>query len=274
MSALLRFYMFVNVLSLDVVGGAMISALFFARVFKVTILPYGLAALGLSVWIIYTADHLRDARHIGRHASSRRHAFHQKHAVVLTVLLLVAIGIDVVMIFFVRRPVLLGGIVLSAVILLYLLLQRRYYFLKEIFVASLYLFGILLPSFVVTPVQLTTAITLIILQFFFISLLNLYIFSWYDADQDTKDNLGSFVIRFGSSRASLIIRCLFAIVIIVGLYGLIANHFRVQFVIPLLMSTVLLLVFAYPRIFLHNESYRLLGDAVFFLPAIALICPG
>jgi len=65
-----RIYQFINVLSLDVVAGAMVSALFFARIFKVQILPWGVLALGLTVWTIYTTDHLVDAKRVNIPLSS------------------------------------------------------------------------------------------------------------------------------------------------------------------------------------------------------------
>ena len=64
MRAGLRFYQYINILSLDIAAGAVISAVFFAQIFNVQIKPYGLLALGLTVWIIYTVDHLRDAKKI------------------------------------------------------------------------------------------------------------------------------------------------------------------------------------------------------------------
>ena len=76
---LVRLYRILNTLSLDVSIGAVISAMFFAEVLQVKILPYGLATLALTVWIIYTIDHLRDARAIGTKASTARHLFHQHY---------------------------------------------------------------------------------------------------------------------------------------------------------------------------------------------------
>src|SRR4051812_45818950 len=138
MQKIFRAYRILNLLSLDVAIGAMICAMFFGRLLHVAILPYGFAALGLTVWIIYTADHLRDAKAIRHKATSERHRFHQDHFNVLAMMTAVGAIIDIVVIFFIRKPVFLGGIVLTIFVGVYLLFQSRVYFLKEIFVAVLY----------------------------------------------------------------------------------------------------------------------------------------
>jgi hypothetical protein len=98
-STVLRYYRLLNILSIDIAVGAVICALYFSKIFEVEVRPYGLAALALTVWVIYTADHLRDARNILKRASSERHAFHQSHFGILLVLLICAVVADGVIIF-------------------------------------------------------------------------------------------------------------------------------------------------------------------------------
>jgi len=62
-----------------------ICASFFARLLDVAILPQGLISLGLTVWIIYTADHLLDAKKFkNKMRLTERHRFHQRHFKVIT----------------------------------------------------------------------------------------------------------------------------------------------------------------------------------------------
>src|SRR6478752_4226225 len=124
MKPIARFYRYCNYLSLDVACGAMVCASFFARILHVQLRPYGLASLGLTVWIIYTADHLMDAHKLTREASSQRHRFHQQNFRVLVIVLGVAAFVDLLVIFFVRKPILNWGIALSTAVLLYLFFQR------------------------------------------------------------------------------------------------------------------------------------------------------
>src|SRR6187402_2077625 len=119
------FYRTINLLSIDVAAGAVCSSLLFAEILKVHILSYGLASLGLSVWIIYTADDLLDARKIKTPAATERHRFHQRHFNLLLILLAVAILVNGLIILFVRKPVLISGIIVASFVAIYLLLHRH-----------------------------------------------------------------------------------------------------------------------------------------------------
>ena len=272
-AALIRAYRILNILSLDVACGALISALFFARIFEVTIRPYGLAALGLSVWIIYTADHLWDARAIADEAISRRHAFHQKYRSALILFLLFAAIVNGVIIFYVRPQVMIGGAILLLLIAVYLILQRKFHFLKEVLVAILYLSGVMLPSFMVTQVRLTGSDHAIILVFFLITLLNLFIFSWFDAELDHRNKLGSFATRFGKQVTYLVIIFLFVLAFGATFFQLVQYGMKPEWFVLWLMLITLLFIFLSDDFFSKKEYYRLLGDAVFFLPAICFVWP-
>ena len=60
MSKILRLCQTLNILSIDIAAGAVICCAFFADILGVSVLPYGFITLGLTVWIIYTVDHLLD----------------------------------------------------------------------------------------------------------------------------------------------------------------------------------------------------------------------
>ena len=79
MDTLIRFYRMCNLLSLDVAGGAVVCALFFSKLLSVTPYVQGMIALGLTVWVIYTADRLLDVRALKNAAASERHKFHQQY---------------------------------------------------------------------------------------------------------------------------------------------------------------------------------------------------
>jgi 4-hydroxybenzoate polyprenyltransferase len=271
MKDVLRYYRFINILSIDIAAGAVISALYFARIFNVTVRAYGLMALALTVWIIYTADHLRDARNISRRASSERHAFHQTNFKVLLILVICAVVADAVMIFFIRRTVFLWGLGLLGFVGLYLVLQGKIYFLKEITVAVLYTAGIILPSVAVTDVNLAFSHIGLIIQFAAIAFLNLLIFSWFDRDKDSRDQQHSFVTKFGEDTTRTIIWIFVVLVIISDIVQVIVWNGGMAAWIPLLMTLVLTVIFYRASEFVQNDAYRIIGDAVFFIPALMLI---
>jgi 4-hydroxybenzoate polyprenyltransferase len=271
MSSLVRIYRVLNILSIDVVIGAVTSALFFASIFDVAIRPFGIIALALTVWIIYTLDHLRDGLEIRQRASSLRHAFHQQHRKSLCIFLLAAAAIDFVMLFHVRTNVLVGGIGLSLLVGIYLVIQRRFHFLKEVLVAIMYLLGVLLPSIAVTTLEFSVFHFTLIIQFFFISFLNLMVFSLYTVSQDEKDGLGSFVVRFGEKKTNRLIVYLFFAEIVLAVAGTLISQFHPASFVPLIMSLVMFLIFRFPQFFRRGDYYRFAGDAIFFIPAMYLI---
>jgi hypothetical protein len=271
MGWLIRLYRLINILSIDVAIGAMLSALFFGKLFDVKILPYGISALGLTVWIIYTADHLRDAKKIPNDASSERHRFHQKNFKLLVIFLVMASLIDGFLIFFIRKPVFIGGIVLTAFVALYLILQSRLFFMKETFVALLYTLGVLLPSWAVASSKLGFPEYALMIEFFLIAELNLMIFSFFDYDQDLQDGLSSFATRFGKSLTTRRI-----VIEFILLFGIISYQCLWVGLLPyniilLLSSSLLLIIFSCQRFFGKHALYRFVGDAVFYLPGLILI---
>lgn len=266
---IIRLYRLFNILSLDIVAGAVMSAMFFARLLKVAILSYGLIALGLTVWIIYTADHLRDAKTIGKQAASERHRFHQKHFRVLLGLMMLAIAADTVIIFFIRKQVFTWGLFLAALVIVYLLAQRYLKFLKELFIAVLYTAGVLLPSLSVTTLPVTAVHMALISQFALTALTNLLIFSWFDSDTDAADKLSSFVTVLGRRFTAYCIWALLALNFALGTWLCFTSACSGPVLIFWAMNAVLLLIFVFRHRF--APYYRLTGDAVFLIPGIYLL---
>jgi len=258
-------------LSLDVVAGAIVCALFFARIFSVSIRPFGLIALGLTVWIIYTADHLSDAKKIARMASTERHRFHQQYFNTLIWILGVVIIGDAVTIFFIRRQVFEWGVALAFFVLIYLVIQRSLKFLKEIFIAIMYTFGILLLSFPLTEVQLTSAHYILIAQFAIVALVNLLIFSWFDRAFDQQNKQYSFVTILGDQTTRLCIWLLSIIQVLLAGLQLFSGELKIPALIVAIMGLTLLILFVFRASFAKHEYYRFLGDAVFLFPAFYLL---
>lgn len=270
MKALVRFYTYLNILSIDVALGAVICAVFFANILNVSILPYGLCALALTVWVIYTADHLRDAMLITGEAASARHQFHQQKKVLLGAAMGVAIVVNLVLLFYIRRELLFAGLLLAAAVVVYLLFQRRFFYGKEIFVSAIYTAGVLLPSLVSTTGWLPAEHILVIIAFFLVALINLYLFSFFDHEHDKRDRLFSFVTLVGIRKARNFLACLFVIFFVVAFCHLLLTGFSLSSLCILCMGSILLLLFLGQVIFTKDDRFRLIGDAVFFIPLIAL----
>jgi hypothetical protein len=270
MNQAIRFYRLISILSMDVALGAACCAAWFAYHFDVHLRVYALICLGLTVWIIYTADHLMDALKLKTEASTTRHRFHQKHFKLLIVAMLIAGIIDLSLLFFIRAQVLYAGLGLSGVVLAYLLLNRWLNFLKEIVVAIVYCSGVLLPAISLKATPLTLADVLLIVLFFLTALINLLMFSWYETESDKRDGYNSFSIKFGTEFTHSLLSVLFIVQgMFILAYWVISGEF-LPLLLLFVMNCVLFMLFKTPENFRKSEKYRLWGDAVFLLPGLFL----
>ena len=272
MQYFIRLYRLINILSIDVAVGAVACTLFFAKIFDVEVLPFGLISLALTVWIIYTADHLLDAYKIQQPASTERHRFHQQHFKLLLVCLLLAAAVDAIQLIFIRKIVLVEGFALAIVITIYFLLHRYLKFFKEVIGAVLYCGGVLLIPWSLKNDGITIHHLLLIAQFAITALINLFLFSWFGIDQDIKDEHSSFATVMGEQATKYSIAILF---FVQGAITLVLLAFGFAILLPAItlftMNALLFILLTNKKYFEENDRYRLLGDAVFFLPLIYVL---
>lgn len=269
MKSLFSFYRMINTLSLDVAIGAMICSVFFANIFHVTVFPQGIAALGLAVWIIYTIDHLIDAKKLGHAASTFRHQFHQQYFRLLSMAVVIAICLGFILLLFIRKQLFLNGVVFAAFTFLYILTNRWLFYLKELASAALYSGGVLLPSISFHEKIFLLADYLLMTQFSLLALINLILFSWMDYERDLHSNQHSIILKIGKNKSRFILKILF-----VFLFCLIAFSFSsTQFVslIFLSMAFILFFIFLTPKYFRDEYNFRFIGDMIFFFPITYII---
>lgn len=272
MSALLRTYRYVNILSIDTALGAVVCAMFFAKLIDANVLIYGKIALGLTVWIIYTADHLLDARKVKGVASSERHRFHQRHFRVLLIFMLAAMLADLVVVLFMRRSLLEYGIALSVVVGLYLLISRYLKMLKEVFIALIYTLGVMLPGLADHENNVSQWDLLFMFNFFLIAVANLLIFSWFDVRKDRADGHPSFVTYFEREKTRSLVYVLFLLLFGILVYlGGVQSYDLFPMLILFVMMLILVSILRFDNRFARNDRFRFLGDAVFFVPGIYLL---
>jgi 1,4-dihydroxy-2-naphthoate octaprenyltransferase len=270
MEILIRFYRRCNLLSLDVAVGAVICSLYFSKLLSVTARAQEMVALGFTVWIIYSVDRLLDVRTLSNTAATERHQFHQQYQKPLWILSILTGLITLCFVYFLRSPILVGGIFLSLTSGLYLLLQK-YLKMKEFFVAVVYTAGILLTSLAITTVEISYEEGLLIMQFFMVALINLLLFSWFEYDADKQDGNASFAIGFGKKTTRKWVLSLSAINCFVTIWVLTQTAWQLPSLLFLLMTIVLIIIFIFPTYFQVGQRYRMIGDAVFFIPVIGLL---
>lgn len=255
-----RAYRIAQILSIDIVIGVVILLRFFCAQFQVTPGWEVYALLAGTVWLIYTADHLRDAEKSVK-SNRERYLFHRANrkwliAGAITLLLLL-----IPLLFFIPIVIFFGGLVLGIFSFIYLLVQHRLsrYFSKELYVALVYSLGILMiPMLLSERFRWDILISLILLTF-----VNLTIFSWYEREEDVKDQFRSIATQMDSSRLEKVIIWLISIGLAISIFNtdLIHSYFTIGFVVYALMTIR-------PNWFIPNHTYRAIGDGVFLLPIL------
>lgn len=269
MKFLNNLYQHINILSLDVVAGAVVGALFFGSILSVSVPFLVIAALALTVWIVYTLDHLRDALSIPTIALTDRHRFHQQYFGIITSVLIIITAIDFVLVWFLPFAVVKVGGILGTTVILYLILQQYLKFFKEFFVACLYIAGILLPSLAGLEFHLLPEHALIIAKYFITALMNLLLFSLFDFQQDQHQRQHSFVTWFGPVCTRYGITGLGIMNILTGFW--LWTYDPGVALVFVFMNLILLSVLYLGRRLIVNNYYRFIGDSVFLIPVLYIL---
>ncbi len=268
----MRFWLTLNMLSIDIAIGAVVGCAFFGHIFAVTVLPHTLIALGLSVWVIYTADHLMDAYKLtsrGVHASTARHRFHQQHFTGLLLMVIAASCIIGLSMLYTSPGVWSAGMLLAIPVACYLILQHKLKLLKEFSGALLYTCGIVVAPLTLLHRQLEFSEIALITLYGLTVLANLLLFSLGDYQSDTYDHNPSIATSIGVRKT----RTLFFILAVINFAACLAflslRDLFAPVLIILSMNCILAIICVSSKE-LSGDRYRLIADSIFFIPFIGL----
>lgn len=262
-------------MSLDVVLGSGLLNLAIAKYYGVNLPFTAVAGLMIAVWLIYTYDHLSDAKKVDKAAATYRHRFHQQHYKSLTIALLLMMAFGVGVLFFLPLMVLKWGVMCAAIVAFYfVLLKLRAFWFKELLIAICYTIGVFLAPLSLSGAPLTTFQLLLTLQILLLALANLIIFSCFDYESDQQDGHYSLAIHIGLARSRVAAISLVG----VGLAMCVLLFFSAKLMITqevqlliFIMNLLLLLILLKERKFRQHDLYRIIGDGVFFIPALILL---
>ena len=263
-------------LSLDVVLGGVIFSNALAFIFLVKLPSSVSFALGACIWLIYTLDHLIDARNVEKKASTKRHIYHQKYGKVIFIVFVIVAIIGLGTLLYLPYLVLIYGCILLGLVGLYFLTiwYFKIFFAKEIFIAILYGCGVFLGVLVMVR-QVDQAFILFYIQTTILASINLLLFSLIEEQQDRRDGHNSWLIRFGVVRGKEHIRILFLLLSLsIGLGIILFYEQRTYILLQLIfvsMEFALWLIYSFKDWFQINERYRWLGDLVFLLPGLIFL---
>ncbi|MEM9935549.1 MAG: hypothetical protein AAF824_18130 [Bacteroidota bacterium] len=270
-------YAYIRHLSLDVMAGSLCSGLMVATLLEVQMPWVWWVSLPVGVWLIYTADHLLDARRLGESAHTPRHRFHYRYAsqigIAWAVVFLLCIGIIP---WYSPRELLLAGLAMGMLVGIHLVLVKwigsrvSILFQKELGVGIIYGLGVWIGPLALDH-QLPTPSTLFMfLQFTLLAFLNLIIFSHYDRQVDELDGHSSLVRAMTDKGVTSLVLTCTSLFLILGCLVLREGLLPVQG-IYMAMLLILLATYFFPTYFGQEERFRSWGDGVFLLPIISLL---
>ncbi|UXP33773.1 UbiA family prenyltransferase [Reichenbachiella agarivorans] len=270
-----RTFQVVTWLSLDIALSAAVLSNAVAVLFEVE-LPWAVsAALFLCVWMIYTLDHLLDAKKLNQTPTMPRHAFHYRFATRIFIALLIVALFSLGLVFFLPAITLVYGIVVAGLVGLYILLTwwLKIFIAKEFLISILYAVGVFIGPFSCGLV-LSEASWLVFFEIMFLAVINLMLFSMYEQEKDRIDGFSSWATIFGQSRLRQMLRTSF-----VGMLVLLGMSLAVSLdpmwlvfqCVVLVMIGVLFLLYLRRNLFYHNEYYRWVGDMIFFFPSVVFL---
>ncbi len=296
MKMLLNLYRYLNILSLDVALGAWASGNMAVILLDVK-MPFAWQwSLPLSVWVIYTADHLLDAYNLKEKAETTRHYFHVQYFYKILSVWLAGLAICALILpFLLPFHLVLAGVGLGAISLIYFAVihfirnTHSVLFLKEWGVGSIYTAGVWGTPFIMKYVGYGKSlpgsylsiqqalmdwipdILLMFVCFYLNVMLSVLLFSIWGIESDIRQEQSSWVLSLGKRKSTFAVKTLMGISVFIGLWLVFtlsaAYPERICAAIILTaMSFSHILLWVYSSKLQDNESYRLLGEAVFFLP--------
>ncbi len=272
---------FMQTFSVDVVIGALAMGMFAVKWCNVSLPSAWWFILGLAVWIIYTSDHLIDSLNKQEKSSFFRHRLHHRLKAYLRIVTFALIAVTLLLaILYLDKQIILYGICLGLVVALYLLFvavanRKNSYFFKELFIAVIYVAGIWLAPLVQRFTATDLSTISILLLFILLTVSEGIIVSCYELSEDQSDHFGSFTTQFGATftkRVALILLITsFVSSLVLAYYTPKAQ--TIGFLITATMSVILLLLLTFPSFFTKRNSYHLIGEITFWLPAIFWFIP-
>lgn len=250
----------IRALSLDIVAGGVAGSAFAAHVTGARLPAAYWQVLPAAIWVVYTLDHLIDARRAGPRAANDRHAFHARHPLPLalaTMLVGAAAGLRALEL---PPPVLAAGAALGAGVVLYLGgLWRGFpgWLPPEIPVAAIYTLGLWIG-----PLALAARGGPVPHAAFALhgaaALGYLLAYAWFEAPMDAADDAGSIARGLGRPRLARGIAALSAL----GVLGALAAAwaagpaFRVVFLALAALAAVPWLMVRSARTLEPFDRYR------------------
>jgi 4-hydroxybenzoate polyprenyltransferase len=274
-----RLYKLIRLFSLDIVAGAIAAQVFSSRVMGIELHRSYYIILALTVWLIYTADHLMDGiKSHGKSESETYNFFYKYKIPVILVFLLVLVFVFRLVVYRLDQRIIEFGIAPGVAVVVYLLMNRYYgnapkwFFIKELWIALIYTMAIWGGPVIFAGDKVSTSQAMLITSFLLIILGNVLIYSIFEKEKDISEDNKSFVRDFGITAAvnlaiyTLISSIIFALVALIFLKVLLI------YCLPLvLIPCIMLLILSFPTAFIKRKLFGIIADLIILLFFLAFL---
>lgn len=277
----MKIYRYLHYLSIDIVLGALASSCFAAQLFNTDPGWIWWITLALTVWLLYTGDHMYIAWKHRKKIQLDLHYFMMKNRKSLVWSMTLAGAADILLIFnlldkeYMKYALVLAGLVLLFYAMRHVFRKNRILMIPgEIFVLLIYMAGTWLGPVVAGKQAFEPGHGLVALIFAGILLMNLGVISLYDMKLDRRLGIASMAKLLGIKRTKrLLLGTGIAIYLISILQFMVfeMDRFFQYALIISGMATILLLVLYYPSRFRKNDYFRLAADAVLYMGFLSLL---
>ena len=268
----------IQFLSIDIVMGTLAVGYMATKILSVSVNYVWWIILPLATWVVYSLDHIIDSFKNNEASVITRHRFHYFHRKKIIIFVITIGGITLLFsLLYLDTKIIILGFILSIFIgiyftILYLFRKRKLALLqKESFIAIIYTTGIFMAPLYWYGSLPSFSMILIVFNIFILAWFEGIMISWFDYDYDIADGHTSFTVITGKklTRRFLIIGHM--LVEISTIIVLVITPISIVFwalLITFVMNLILGLIIIFPNSFSKNNYYRLIGETVFWLPAL------
>jgi 4-hydroxybenzoate polyprenyltransferase len=273
-----RIFYFIRLFSLDIIAGALASLVFSSSVMGIDLPRTYYTILALTVWLIYTADHLMDgAKTRGKSASDTHNFFYKFKVPVILLFLMVLVFTFRLAMYRLDEKIIEFGMTPAITVIIYLLLNRYYgnaykwFFIKELWIALIYTLAIWGGPVIYAGDVINYPQMMMITSFGLIIFSNVLIYSVYEYKSDTQDNNKSFVRDFGLRAAVNTVVYSLAIAILIALSAFLFPGINfIQCIPVILISALMLMIISFPGVFSVKKIYGIIADLSLLLFLLTL----
>jgi hypothetical protein len=224
-----------------------------------------LAQLGFTCWAIYVFDRLKDNISTPE-INTIRHKFHYDNQFILQILMIAAVSISIVIVFFQPLQLTIYGFLIILLSGFYLyFISPKLPFLKEIFMPVIYTLAVVGVPFVLNS-SISLSSWILGIMFFGITIQNTFSFSFFENLE--KESLDNICKKIGTTNTRKVINYItaFNIFVVIFFFSNQTNYPNLfGFVLVVISLATSLVVAAAPK---FRNNYRWIIDGLLFLPLI------